>query len=134
MLRILTLALAALTGILAIVLAARWLFDPAGAAEAAGMPLLNGVARSTQVGDLGALMFVSGSFTLLGVLRRQPGLLYTPLSLLAAAAVFRALAAVFSGAALAHELIGVEIVLCAIIFAAQRQLIRGKAKDFRKPS
>jgi len=116
------LGLAGLIGVLVMILGARWLFDPAGAAAAAGMPLLDGVARSTQVGDLGALLFVSGAFTLVGILRRMPVLLYTPLFMLGITAVFRGLAVVVAGAALAPELIGIEIVLCVIIFAAQRQL------------
>lgn len=116
------LGLAGLVGVLVMILGARWLFDPTGAAQAAGMPLLDGIARSTQVGDLGALLFVSGGFTLFAILRRQPVLLYTPLFMLGTTAVFRALAVVVAGAAFAPVLIGIEVILCVIIFAAQRQL------------
>ena len=122
MLQRLILGLAGLVGLLAMVLGLRWLFDPAGAAEAAAMPLLEGAALSTQIGDLGALMFVSGVFTLLGVLRRQAVFLYTPLLILATAAVFRCLAVFTAGADFVPQLVGIELVLCAIVFAAQRQM------------
>ncbi len=127
MLRTIILTLAGLVGLLAMILGLRWLFDPAAAAAAAGMPLLEGIARSSQIGDLGALLLVSGGFTLVGIVRRQPQLLYTPLFLLGTTAIFRVLAAVFSGAAFATTLIGIEIVLCIVIFTAQRQLIASKA-------
>ena len=110
MLKKMILGLAGLVGALVMVLGARWLFDPAGAAEAAGMPLLDGIARSTQVGDLGALLFVSGAFTLMGIVRRQAVLLYTPLFMLGTTAVFRSLAVVVAGAAFAPVLIGIEVV------------------------
>lgn len=123
MLRRLILGLACLVGFAAVALGVRWLLDPAGAAEAAGMPLLEGGALSTQIGDLGALMFASGVFTLLGIFRGQPVLLYTPLLILATAAVFRCVAVFTAGAAFVPHLVGIEVVLCLIVFAAQRQLL-----------
>ena len=45
----------------------RWLTDPAGAAENLYMPLLDGAARSTQVGDLTAFFITGGILALAGV-------------------------------------------------------------------
>ena len=36
------------------VMGLRWLVDPSGAAAGIGMPVLDGLARSSQIGDLGA--------------------------------------------------------------------------------
>ena len=47
----------ALPGVLMFFSALQWLFSPQQAAEALGMQLLEGVARSTQIGDLGSFFF-----------------------------------------------------------------------------
>ncbi len=53
------------------------LFDPATAAANLGMPLLDGIGRSTQVGDLTAL-FVSGTaLCLIGAIRQETPWLYS---------------------------------------------------------
>jgi len=44
---------AALPGVLLAISGVGWLSDPATAAEGLGMPLLEGIGRSTQIGDFG---------------------------------------------------------------------------------
>ena len=57
-------------GILALVFALiglRWLVDPAGAAGELGMPLLDGLGRSTQIGDMGSFFLSVALFILLAL-------------------------------------------------------------------
>ena len=43
-----------------------WLANPGGAAEGLGMPLLEGAARSTQIGDLSGFFLCLGGFAAYG--------------------------------------------------------------------
>jgi len=116
--------LAALASILLLVSGLRWLIDPAAAAESLGMPLLEGIGRSTQIGDLTAFFVVAGGFGLLGLIRGNGSLLYTPAALVGAAALFRLLAAVLHDAALATQMIAVEAIML-VVFIAAAQRLRG---------
>jgi hypothetical protein len=58
----------ALTGLLFVLLGIRWLIDPTGSAADLGMPLLEGIGRSTQIGDLGAFFFSGGVMVIMGLL------------------------------------------------------------------
>ncbi len=113
---------AALVGILLLGLGLRWLVDPSGAAAGIGMQLLDGVARSSQIGDLAAFFVVGGSCALLGLIFRSAALLAVPAALVGTAALFRVVAWAAHDAALAIPMIGPELVMCAIlVFAARRQ-------------
>lgn len=113
--------LAGIASIVLLVSGLRWLVDPVGAAAGLGMPLLEGVGRSTQIGDLTAFFVVGGGFGLLGLIRGNGSLLYTPAALVGAAALFRILATVLHDAALATQMIAVEaIMLVVFVAAAQR--------------
>jgi hypothetical protein len=108
--------LVAVPGVLLAVNALGWLFRPAWAAENLGMPLLDGVARSTQIGDLGAF-FIAGSVLILGgVFTRRPEWLRGAALLVGCAAVVRTLAWAFHGADLALSFILPEVVMAAILF------------------
>ena len=48
---------AALPGVLFAIQGLNWIIDPSAAAEGLGMPLLEGIGRSTQIGDLAAFFF-----------------------------------------------------------------------------
>ena len=114
-------ALVGVFGLLFLVNAAGWLVDASAAAEGLGMPLLDGVGRSTQMGDIGGF-FVAVAVLFLGGAYRQDGqwLLGAAL-LLGSAALMRTLAWLLQGAAFAPEFIVPEIVLAAIsVFAASR--------------
>lgn len=117
--------LAILASTLLFVSGIRWLVDPTGAAAGLGMPLLEGIGRSSQIGDMSAFFIVAGGFGLLGVLRGNSTLLYTPAALVGAAAVFRILATLLHDAGLATQLIAVEAVMLVIfVGAAQRVGVR----------
>jgi hypothetical protein len=113
--------LAYLVSLLLLLSGLRWLLDPAGSAEGLGMPLLEGIGRSTQIGDLSAFFIVSGAFGLAGLVRRQPVLLYTPAAMVGGAALFRSLATL-QGAPFATQLIVLEIVMTVILVAAARRM------------
>lgn len=98
-----------------------WYVDPARAAGRLGMPLLDGVGRSSQIGDLSAFFIVMGSCLLVGVITRNRSWFYPGILLLGLAAVGRILAWLLHDAALAADLIGVEL-FCTVVFlyAARR--------------
>ena len=99
----------------------RWLIDPAGAAGELGMPLLDGLGRSTQIGDLTSFFITSSVLIFLGVFTGKREWLYAPAVLLGLTAIFRILAWAVHGAAFATAAIAVEVVSTAILlFAASR--------------
>ena len=93
-----------------------WLFDPAAAAAGLGMPYLDGIARSTQVGDFSAffvflvIMCATGAITENGHYLRSASLL------LLLTAVFRTSAWAFYGAELATTFIVAELVMAGLLF------------------
>jgi hypothetical protein len=99
-----------------------WLVDPARVAAGLGMPLLDGLARSTQVGDLSAFFLVAGATMLLGSRPGRSDLLYVPAALVGGAAVTRTLAWAFQGAAFAALFIAVEVAVAATMVAGARRL------------
>ena len=111
----------ALPGILFVVMGLRWLVDPAGAAAAGGLVLSDGVARSTQIGDLGSFFLCIGVMILLGVATQQRVWLYCASLLVGVTAVFRVVAWVAHDAALTTQFIVVEVVITALLlYAASR--------------
>ena len=114
-------ALVGVFGLIFLVNAAGWLVDASSAAEGLGMPLLDGVGRSTQMGDIGGF-FVAVAVVFLGGAYRQDGQwLRGAALLLGSAALMRTLAWLLQGAAFAPEFIVPEIVLGSIaVFAASR--------------
>ena len=112
---------AALPGIMFLVMGVRWAVDPEGIAASVGMPLLDGVGRSTQIGDLGGFFLGGGIMILLGVAMRQRIWLYSASLLIGITAVYRVLAWAAHDAALTTEFIAVEVVMTALLlFAASR--------------
>lgn len=103
-----------------------WLADPARAAAGLGMPLLDGLARSTQVGDLSAFFLVAGVTMLMGSRPGRARLLYVPAGLIGGAAVTRTLAWALHGAAFATLFITVEVVVGAILLKAASALDEGR--------
>lgn len=100
----------------------RWLVVPATAAESLGMPLLDGIGRSTQIGDLSAFFIVAGGMGVAGLLRKNRTLLLTPAALVGGAAVFRTVAWAVHGAPFATQLIVAEILMFATFLTARLRL------------
>ena len=98
-----------------------WIAKPGAAAEALGMPLLDGIARSTQIGDMASFFVALGTMSLLGAVRMNPLWLHAAALLLGGAAVMRTLAWLFHDAAFAGVFIGVEVVSAgALVLVASR--------------
>jgi hypothetical protein len=99
-----------------------WLVDPARVAAGLGMPLLDGLARSTQVGDLASFFLVAGVTMLLGSRAGRAPLLYVPAGLIGGAAVTRTLAWLWQGADFAAFFIAVEVLVAATLITGARRL------------
>ena len=96
-----------------------WLVVPERAAASLGMPVLDGLARSTQFGDFAAFFLTLGLSILAGIgLADRARLLYFPAALLGSAAFGRVVAWAVHGAAFATTFILVEIV--ATLLPARR--------------
>ncbi|MFQ3246394.1 MAG: hypothetical protein ACI9SP_003046 [Arenicella sp.] len=107
-----------LTAIIFIVLSARWGIDPSGAASQLGMPLLEGLGMSAQIGNVGAALLGMGLMILLGLISQNPIWFYAPAILLGLVASFRTIAWLLHGAPFAMQEIAVEIVLVVLLIIA----------------
>ena len=107
-------------GVLAFVTAMQFAFMPARAAERLGMPVLEGIGASTQLGDIGGLFLAVA--VLVGLAQRpgRAGLLLAPAILVGCAAVMRILVFLAGHAAFAAQFIVPEVVLAGLLFAAAR--------------
>ena len=98
-----------------------WLVVPERAAAGLGMPLFDGLARSTQIGDFAAFFLTLGLSILAGTRPDHARLHYLPAGLLGGAAVCRIIAWAVHGAAFATTFIVVEIVASLLLLASARQ-------------
>jgi len=114
--------LAGLVGLLLASTAVTWIVDPTTAALSLGMPLLDGVGRSTQIGDLSSF-FVGGTILcFIGAIREQGHWLQAVALLLTLTAIFRTLAWAVHGAAFTTVFIFAEIVMAAILLFSAIQM------------
>ena len=88
-----------------------WLLQPAEAAKGLGMPLLDDIGRSTQIGDLGALFWGTAILIFVGAIRAQSQWIYSAALFLGLAATIRIYSAVVLGAGMATTFITVELVM-----------------------
>jgi hypothetical protein len=102
-----------------------WMVAPGRAAEALGMPLLDGLGRSTQVGDFAAFFLTAGATMLIGTRPGRARLLLVPAGLLAAAAVVRTLAWAVHGAAFAVAFVTVEVAVATLLLVGARTFDAG---------
>ena len=113
--------LVTLPAILFVLMGLRWAVDPTGAATGLGMTLLDGVGRSSQIGDVGALFLSMGIMMLLALITARRNWFYAPALMLTLVAVFRLLAWLVHDAALALDMIVVEVLVASVLlFAASR--------------
>lgn len=106
-----------------------WLVAPERAAAGLGMPVLDGLARSTQFGDFAAFFLTLGVSILAGSFGGHSRRLYFPAGLLGGAAICRTIAAVAHGADFAATFIAVELVGCLILLAAAQQPRQDLGRD-----
>jgi hypothetical protein len=98
-----------------------WLIVPTAAAGSLGMPVLDGLGRSTQFGDFAAFFLTTGVTILLGSRPGRERLLYFPAGLLGSAAFGRIAAWDLHGATFATLFIAVELLASAVLIAAARR-------------
>lgn len=112
---------AGLLGALFFVMGLQWILSPANIAESLGMPLLEGVGLSTQIGDLGSFFITVGAMTLIGAITTTRHWFYAPSMLLLVAALYRTLSTLLYGAPFVISAIAVEVVVgLFLIFAGSR--------------
>jgi hypothetical protein len=116
----------AVPAILFLVIGLRWLVAPAGVAAEFGMPLLDGLGRSTQIGDLAAFFIGAGAMILLGLLTGQKTWLLAPALLLVLTAVFRVLAWALHDASFAATQIAVEVVVAGLLMYAAAKTVESR--------
>ena len=114
--------LVVLVAILFIVNGLRWLVDPAGIVDMFGLELASGVGLSSQVGDMSAFFLTLGICTLTGLVSAQRLWFYPAMLLLGLTAIGRTLAWLVHDAALATDLIAVEVIVTLLLWIASRRL------------
>lgn len=100
----------------------RFAVAPAGAAQGLAMPLLDGAARSSQIGDVGALFLGMGLMILTALVTLGRTWFVAPAILLLLVAVLRILAWLFHDAALMMPMIVPEIVVGGLLLLASTKL------------
>lgn len=109
-----------LIGLMSFITAMRFAFTPAGAAQGLGMPVLEGVGASTQLGDIGALFL---AVAILVGLAQRPGqahLLMGPAILMGCAAIMRSLVFLTGHAPFTPQFILPEVIMAGLLLAAAR--------------
>jgi hypothetical protein len=107
--------LSALIGVLFFLNAVHWMVDADAAAEGLGMPLLTGIAASTQVGDLSAFFLTIAVFIGLGQRAGHARWLVPAAMLLAGAALMRSMAWLVGYSPFATPFIVSEVVTAVIL-------------------
>jgi|TARA_B110000438_G_scaffold303475_1_gene365134 hypothetical protein len=92
-----------------------WILDPASAAAGLAMGLVEGpgdtsMGMNTQIGDFTSFFFTAGLMACIGAYRNEYVWLYTTISLLGSAAIFRIYAGLVHGADYLTMAIGFEII------------------------
>ena len=119
--RIIIRILAVVPGLPMLIIGLSLVLQPAVALDAINMPLLEGLALSTQLGDLTAFFLCTAAFIFMGALHGSSRWLYAGAALLFVAALARIYGWQVHGAGFSPEPIAVEVistvwlVVCAVI-------------------
>ena len=105
-----------------LVMAVRWVFDPAGAAEALQMVLMEGTGRNSQIGAVGAFFFGMGGFAAYGVWKKRPEFLFSAAFLIATAAVLRVFSGFMHDAPTIWSAVVFEVVVATVWITYGRKL------------
>ena len=120
--------LVVLAGIFFVVMGLRWAVDPAGAAAALGMTLLEGAGRSSQMADIGVFFLATGLMVLTGVVTGRRHWYHVTALILFGAAIYRIVAWLFHDAAFAADGIAVEIIVGSLLLLAGSRLAEPEPK------
>jgi hypothetical protein len=107
-----------------------FIVDPGTAARQLGMPLLEGMGRSTQIGDFGSFFLCSSIAAFFGAWNRSPVMLYVAALLIGGAAICRMIASALHDAPFATTFIVVELVLATIWVVSARYFHQQHGKFF----
>ena len=118
----------------------RWILDPETAATGLAMVLVEGpgdttMGMNTQIGDFTAFFFTAGLMACIGAYRNEYVWLYTTISLLGSAAIFRIYAGLVHGADYLTKAIAIEIILSVLlglsIYLMKKREREELERDFR---
>jgi len=118
--------LVSLAAVLFVVTGVRWLVAPAGVAPMFGLSLGEGVALSSQVGDMSGFFLTLGGCMLIALIRARRSWYYPPMMLLGITALGRVIAWLLHDATLAVDLIAPEVCVALLLFVASRRLPRAE--------
>ena len=99
-----------------------WLIDPLSAAQSLSMSLLEGEGGNTQIGDFTSFFFTAGLMATIGAYRNEHLWLYTTISLLGSAAIFRISAGLFHGADFLTSAIAFEIIASILLLISANKI------------
>ena len=116
--------------------ALRWILDPASAAAGLAMILVEGpgnttMGMNTQIGDFTAFFFTAGLMACLGAYRNEYVWLYTTISLLGSAAIFRIYAGLVHGADYLTKAIAIEIII-SVLLGISIYLMKKREKELEQ--
>ena len=117
--------ISAVIGVFMLFSAVNWLIDPEQAAAGLSMSLLEGEGGNTQIGDFTSFFFTAGLMAVIGAYRNEHIWLYTTVSLLGSAAVFRISAGLFHGTEFLTSAIIFEII-CSILLLISANRIKSE--------
>ena len=107
--------ISALVGVMMTLQTITWIRNPAEAAQGLGMQLLDGMGRSTQIGDFTSFFFSVSVFCFLGAYFKQSQWLISAAVILGSAAVFRSLAWALHSADFATNFIVAEVIMTVLL-------------------
>ena len=105
-------------GLIFLTQAYAWVTNPSEAANGLGMLYLDGIGRSTQIGDFSAFFVGVSIFCLLGSIFKNISFLFSAVIILSSAAIMRIVAWQIYDADFATSFIAVELVTTVMIFAS----------------
>ena len=109
-------------GVFMLLSAFNWLIDPSGAAEGLAMSLLEGEGGNTQIGDFTSFFFTAGLMSIIGAYRNEHIWLFTTISLLGSAAIFRLSAGLFHGTEFLTSAIIFELVSSILLLISANKI------------
>ena len=109
-------------GVFMLLQAFLWLIDPLSAAQSLSMTLLEGEGGNTQIGDFTSFFFTAGLMAIIGAYRSEHLWLYTTISLLGSAAVFRISAGLFHGTDFLTSAIAFEIIASILLLISANKI------------
>ncbi len=113
--------IAALPGVPLLIIGIGLVIQPGQAVSSLGMPLLEGAALSTQLGDMTAFFLCTTAFIFMGAYHAAPRWLYAGAALLFVVAIARTLAWLMHGAAFSVEPIVVEVISTVWLIVCARR-------------